>query len=173
MKIAESISDAVTIPAINELRYAGFHILNAVTEKNVDTASKHMFKAQDHCERAVYDAAAAGLVGITDTINRFQTQYRDIAIGDVVNNIAEIRARVDKAETLLADGESSVDSLDVEKVVDLLCNLKQDARNLDFHAPDLAVKLRERTKGTRRFVLAVTIPSALSLLALAAAILFS
>ena len=170
LKLTETLSDSVIVPTINELRYAGFHVLKAVTEEDSDVAGRHLFKAKDHCERAVYDAASSGLVEITGTIKRFQAQYRDIAIADVVRDIADIRDRVGQAEQLLADGESSIESLDVEKVVNLLMALQEDSSNLDRHAPDLDVKLRERTKETRRFVLIVAIPTALSILGLAVAI---
>ena len=94
MKVTENISGEVAIPAINELRYAGFHILRGLSATDPDVKGKEFLKAKDHCERAAYDAAAAGLVVVAESIRMFQLQYRDIAISGVVHNIAEIRARV-------------------------------------------------------------------------------
>lgn len=124
MKITENISGEVAIPAINELRYAGFHILKGLSATDEEITEKELFKAKDHCEHAAYDAAAAGLVVVAESIRVFQVQYRDIAISDVVNNISEIRGRVDQAERILADGESSVEQLDVENIVGLLDSMR-------------------------------------------------
>ena len=152
LKVTENISGQVAIPAINELRYAGFHVLKGLSATDPEITEKELFKAKDHCERAAYDAAAAGLVVVAESIRVFQLQYRDIVISDVVNNIADIRARVDEAEKILADGESSAEQLDVEKIVSLLDSLRSDVTTLDQHAPDLQAKLRERTMATKRFI---------------------
>ncbi len=152
LKEVERLTGEVTIPSINELRYAGFHILQAIDETGTVSNKHHVFRAKDHCERAIYDVAEAGLIFVIDTINRFQWEYRGIAIIDVVRNIPQIRERVEEASALLQDGRSD-DLLDLEKILRLFQALKADVEDLDRHVPDLAFKENERRKGTRRFIL--------------------
>ena len=152
LKEVERLTGEVTIPCINELRYAGFHILQAIDETGAVTKKDHVFRAKDHCERAIYDVAEAGLIFVIDTINRFLWEYRGIEIIDVVRNIPEIRARVEEASTLLEEGRSA-DLLDTDNILGLFRALKADTEDLDRHVPDLATKENKKRKDTRRFIL--------------------
>ncbi len=56
----------VQIPAINELRYAGHDVLLAITDDGaVDIEA--FGKAKSHCERAMYEAAEAGIMFCLDS----------------------------------------------------------------------------------------------------------
>ena len=127
LKEVERLTGEVTIPSINELRYAGFHILQALDETGTVSDEDHVFRAKDHCERAIYDVAEAGLIFVVDTINRFQWEYRGIAIIDVVRNIPQVRDRVEEASTLLEDGRSD-DLLDTERILGLFRALNRSSR---------------------------------------------
>lgn len=48
------------IAAINQLRYAGRHLLDALHEGNEHDQYESVRKAVGHCHRACYDAAEAG-----------------------------------------------------------------------------------------------------------------
>ena len=52
---------AVAVPANNELRYAGHHLLQALDGQEQVTKPEGLRKAKNHCERAMYDAAQAGI----------------------------------------------------------------------------------------------------------------
>lgn len=59
IKRCDSLTDAMPTPAINQLRYAGHHILVAIsTDKAGDSAKtgRELFEAEEHCRRAWLDA---------------------------------------------------------------------------------------------------------------------
>ncbi len=56
------------MPAVNELRYAGQHLLMAETSENEDEREKHLSRAERHCERARYDAKESTIVALLEGI---------------------------------------------------------------------------------------------------------
>ena len=59
IKRCDSLTDAVPTPAINQLRYAGYHILVAISADktgNVVKTSQELLEAEEHCKRAWLDA---------------------------------------------------------------------------------------------------------------------
>ena len=56
------------VPAINELRYAGQHLIAAETANGEDERDKHLFRAERHCERARYDAKESTIVALLERI---------------------------------------------------------------------------------------------------------
>lgn len=59
IKRCDSLANAVPTPAINQLRYAGYHILVAVSADKAGNAEKkkqELLKADEHCKRAWLDA---------------------------------------------------------------------------------------------------------------------
>ena len=72
IKLYERIGlDNLTIP-LNELRYAGQHILRAETEANAEESKVDLFKAYRHCERALYDAKEATILCLLETVASFR-----------------------------------------------------------------------------------------------------
>ena len=72
IKLYERIGlDNLTIP-LNELRYAGQHILRAETEANAEESKEDLFKAYRHCERALYDAKEATILCLLETVASFR-----------------------------------------------------------------------------------------------------
>ena len=56
------------MPAVNELRYAGQHLLMAETAENGEEMDKHLSRAARHCERARYDAKESTIVALLEGI---------------------------------------------------------------------------------------------------------
>ena len=48
--------EGVDTAAINELRYAGYHVLRAITTGDTERQTEELSRAQRHCERAFYEA---------------------------------------------------------------------------------------------------------------------
>ncbi|MBR3222031.1 MAG: hypothetical protein IKF72_07315 [Kiritimatiellae bacterium] len=72
IKLYERIGlDNLTIP-LNELRYAGQHILRAEIEANAEESKEDLFKAYRHCERALYDAKEATILCLLETVASFR-----------------------------------------------------------------------------------------------------
>ena len=72
--------DAASIPALNQLRYAGHHFLRAIGDDGSVQSEENLRRAHNHCERALYEATDAGITSALKQINRFKHDFRKIAI---------------------------------------------------------------------------------------------
>ena len=85
---AEILTDdlqGILFPAVNELRYAGFHAAKALLLE--DRAQEESYvSALRHCYRACYDALDIQIQYCLTECRRFQNEYRLISISDVVKN---------------------------------------------------------------------------------------
>jgi hypothetical protein len=53
IKKVEDLAGEVAIPAINELRYAGYHVLQALSGNSSEDQDEQFRRAKRHCERAI------------------------------------------------------------------------------------------------------------------------
>ncbi len=67
---------AVAVPANNELRYAGHHLLQALDGQEQISKPDEVRKAKNHCERAMYDAAEAGIRTRSTRLGAFRMTTR-------------------------------------------------------------------------------------------------
>jgi len=76
---------------VNQLRYAGFHIVCAIKS----TGKEEWKHARRHCQRGIYDASEMALVYCIAEINGFQQDYKKVDIAPTVNNYLDfLRASV-------------------------------------------------------------------------------
>lgn len=68
LKRYERISLANLAPALNELRYAGHHLLEADDAGNETGKLQHLTRAKAHCERARYDAKEATIISLLECV---------------------------------------------------------------------------------------------------------
>ena len=59
-------------PPITSPGYAGHHLLPSLEGNAEVSKPDELRKAKNHCERAMYDAAEAGIIYAIDEIARFQ-----------------------------------------------------------------------------------------------------
>ena len=97
---------AVAIPANNELRYAGHHLLESLNSTTQVSKPDLVRKARNHCERAMYDAAEAGIICAVDEIARFQDDYKGVVVSRVITDYPNVRALAIRAQAVLAQGRS-------------------------------------------------------------------
>ncbi|MDR0303389.1 MAG: hypothetical protein LBH98_01280 [Chitinispirillales bacterium] len=89
------------IPAIIQLRYAGFHI----SEFLLNEDSKYLEKAKSHAKRAVFEAARYGIAFCGEAIKKFQEMYQSEILPDTVTKYSEKMLIVQKAKDgVLVDG---------------------------------------------------------------------
>ena len=69
---AGEFREEALIPAHNQLRYVGYHVLKALNDDGSVADQEHLYKAKGHCERAMYDAAEAALMASRDWIRDFR-----------------------------------------------------------------------------------------------------
>lgn len=77
--VAETITGDLPLPAVNQLRYAGHHLLKA---KNAvgEGPDEHLQRARRHCQRSVYDAFDHTLMYLLLSVAEFKKDYRKIQI---------------------------------------------------------------------------------------------
>jgi hypothetical protein len=71
IKRCERVTLAVPVPALNQLRYAGNHLLKALTAEQEDVAAAEAEKAELHTKRAWFDAFDSIAAAQLDAIRSF------------------------------------------------------------------------------------------------------
>ena len=54
------VEQELLITAVNQLRYAGQHLLRALDSDNADRIDSELDAAKRHCQRAIYDVNDSG-----------------------------------------------------------------------------------------------------------------
>ena len=145
--------ETVVIPAHNQLRYAGHHL--ALSLGPCGVADREQFlKAMAHCERAMYEAAEAGIAAAVTQVDRFRQDYKDIVIGDLVPEYRGVVSLCAECKTLLARPRSD-DSPEgnarryMEKFRELLRGLE----TLESARDDLNARTAGQVTESRRFII--------------------
>ena len=152
-EIGEFRSD-VSIPAHNELRYAGHHVLQAIGDSG-EIDGDQIQKAKNHCERAMYEAAEAGITYALDWMDKFDFDYRDIVIVEVVTDYAGMRQAAYDAQDLLVRGRSQRNSVveHARMYMAAFHTLKKAVKQLKASQGDLSAKVMSLKRENRRFVI--------------------
>lgn len=158
LKKSEHLDTKLTIPCINELRYAGYHIAKATSNDNTD---ENLKKAVGHCKRAIYDANESAIVFLLERIATFQNDYSKspnvstIVLGysKLKQEILEISERIQHNKKQNRDSrdqyyEACTNDCDRLKDIESLLNISRDEINV-LEARDV--------KATRRFILGILI----------------
>ena len=153
-EVAE-FEDEVAIPAINELRYAGYHLLQSIGDDGTIFKDEQFRRAISHCERAMYEAAEAGINSVLVWIDQFREDYKNIVVKDVVDDYARILAHTRKAQDLIARGRSDqMSSSDrVSRYMETFRQLREYSELLEASRDDLNAKLSEQVRDKRRFII--------------------
>ena len=133
----------VVIPVHNQLRNAGFHIVNALNDDgSVKSSDHHLYDARDHCRRAAYDAAVAGIISARAWIDAFREDYRGIVISEVVPTYPDIILRERKARDLVGAGryDEKSDGERMNDYMEAFRALRADVDVLDANREGLDAK---------------------------------
>lgn len=146
---------AIPIPAYNELRYAGHHLLQALDDSGTISSNEQLRRAVSHCERAMYEAAEAGIISVLDSIDQFRKEYKNIVVKDIVNDYASILNKARKAQNLLARGRSDQMSSSerASGYMETFRQLRDDSEMLEASRDDLNAKVAEQVRDSRRFII--------------------
>ena len=151
--------EAAAIPANNELRYAGHHLLQSLDNEGRATDEDLLRKAKNHCQRAMYEAAEAGLTRAIRDVHDFQKTYGNVVVSRVVADYAKIVALARRAQDMLAQGRSDRESVEdhTAEYMRVFCELRDGVRLLHGGRDDLNSMIqqdltKEQTE-RRRFVI--------------------
>ena len=156
IKLVENLNLELSIPAINELRYAGYHITQFIASETPEAANEEFGKAEKHCKRAIYDAAEAGVTYQLEMIKIFQTDFRTLSIRKTISNYNEIRKQIKAASTLILTPRGKVDrSAYYEECAKHLETLQVAHEELESYRDDLIQELKQENRTARIFQVAV------------------
>jgi len=74
LRDCERLSFETAVPSINELRYAGKHLLDAITAETDAVRDEHLTKAERHCFRAKFDAKESIIITLLEFLADFQDE---------------------------------------------------------------------------------------------------
>jgi hypothetical protein len=164
------------IPAMNEMRYAGHHLLSSIDDAGTMTKPAHLTKAINHAHRACYEAGEAGIIEALSRIASFKDDYRHVSITGVIPHYLTISddaetardrvgadrehvERLENAPISADDGTPEVGllSVDYNEYMVTFSTLKKHCRTLDTAREELNKITSQERKGTQRFVIQVLI----------------
>jgi len=102
LKEVEQLEGDLAIPVVNELRYAGHHVIRGLKSLLGSQArAEHFQEAEGHCKRAIYDAHEAMLLYLLNRIRLFQNDYRKTILSDVIPDYQARILHLRKAQQLI------------------------------------------------------------------------
>ena len=160
---------SIAIPAHNELRYAGHHLLQALDDSGTVAVEEQLRRACIHCERAMYEAAEAGIISLLGSISQFQEDYKDIVVVEVVPEYGDCKATARRAKDLLIRGRSkdATATDTASEYMHAFRELRAAGDMLEDARDDLNAKLADQRTNSRRFVATAAITLLGSLVAAA------
>ena len=135
------------MPAVNELRYAAYHIKNFI--KN--PANKDEIRqAEGHCKRAIYDAVEASIIFHVESFKKFQDDYRKIVITEVVREYPEYKKRINKIVSFIRPVDKENKEEIYQKCLKYNEEIKEITATLDAAREELNKVIRKERARTQR-----------------------
>ena len=172
LKRFERIGGKSLDTAINQLRYASRHYIEAQEAENEVLRGESLRKALSHCRRAEYDAIDASVAVIGANIVDFDSKYLESSIVAVIPDYADAYAKATLHLAKLAEEESPRDvgseelgayGADLDALVAIWTNIA--AKRPLVEKLDLEKRLELKTASRRHIITTL-----LSILAIAVAI---
>jgi DNA repair exonuclease SbcCD ATPase subunit len=151
IKRTERLRTSLTIPAVNELRYAGYHLLRSVVHDQEpddgDTPQESLKKGILHCRRATYDAVDAEAMLYLERAKKFEEEFLDISVDMPGFDYMSIRKQIRLARDLMAAARGAGESRDSyhQKMIDQCEGLRSSVDSLDDARIELTKK-KERMR---------------------------
>ena len=155
IKEVELCHASVPFPAINQLRYAGHHLLKGLVSTEQSGLTDELGDVKDHCHRAMYEAADAGLIYLLRVLKKFQSDFSDIPITPVVAEYPDILLTARKTKQQLSQGRLPRKSPkeQVEEYMAKFRELQDGVYKLESIRDELNKVKLEKRKKDRRFTL--------------------
>lgn len=104
LKDVELQDSELSIPAINQLRYAGYHLARAFCEDSPEIVNVQINKAKGHCKRAIYDAHEVGIINLLEQIRIFDEKEPSFLqfVVDVIPTYPQLLQDASEASSFIA-----------------------------------------------------------------------
>lgn len=90
-------------PALNEMRNATYHLLNALLAEDGNKRSEQFDRATRHAQRAVYDCHEAILLTTLDELRKFKEDYATVLVTDVIPDWITLESKAHEAKSFIED----------------------------------------------------------------------
>lgn len=155
IKEIEHDNEGLDIPAVNELRYVAYHILQALMAKNQATKDEECRRALSHLHRSIYDACEA-LISIQLTqLLKFQSDYQLVPVSTVVKNYQELMEKAESASSLIKGTHRGHDDREkyYGKALEYASQLREINGILRASRDELNKQLAIERRNSRRWVI--------------------
>lgn len=160
------IGEELPIPALNELRYSGYHLLKAFKTASIDQQLEEVAKATKHSKRASYDAVEIGILYYLEKIQLFQEDYSKTQISSVLPDYIDLCIKAEASRELISDAdkddrhkyyEQAFAEMDKLKKVLLKLTIAREELNKKIENENTALR-KERQRSKRwRYAFIVTV----------------
>lgn len=141
VKKYERIGLESQIGAINELRYAGHHLMKASASKSRDEIERHALCAERHSLRALHDAKDAALLVSLEKIDLYFRQMFTVEeLKEVLPDYAALYGEITSIRTVLENSPMAKDREEDDSVDCAIARLQEIRGRLDQVTPVLAEK---------------------------------
>jgi len=164
VKEVELLSQELSIPSINELRYVGYHLARALCENDEQKLDFQIDKATAHCKRAIYDAHELGIIYMLEQVKSFKEKYtiHSSIVLEVIPTYVEELSNTSKTSKFISEiKEKHRDSRDeyYEACEPHYSALRNITDRLSEAEPLINTKISEKisceNKETRRYIIAI------------------
>jgi hypothetical protein len=148
IKVVENIDkdEGLPISLINELRYAGRHLIDSLYSNDQVIATNNFSEAKIHARRAFCDAKEITMIFLLKQIMNFMEDYKDSPITDVVPDFVDRMKRIKKAQKFLQviNRDKIITDLAYTTVMDdFIQDLEETNNTLDLARPELDKELKK------------------------------
>lgn len=106
IKRVERRFEAITIPSINQLRYAGCHLSRYFLELD---HKKELLRSANHCKRAIYDVYETGISYYLIKLDKFTEDYQNVVITDVLPDWVKLFEEIENIREFIIDRQDQED----------------------------------------------------------------
>ena len=107
IKEVEDIGGELVVPAVNQLRYTGNHLIRYLSDPLGSTAMDELGDAVKHCKRAAYDAYEAAILNQLMEYRKFKNDYRNTIVTAVIQDYLKIVCKIEKARVFIRNNDQS------------------------------------------------------------------
>ncbi len=102
LKNVGRVKDVLIITGVNQLRYAGQHLVRALTADDAVEISDNLDAAERHCQRAIYDINDSAVQYFLQRIDELRrTQFPRVDFNAVIPDYGEIVSTIREARSML------------------------------------------------------------------------
>jgi hypothetical protein len=107
IKEVEDTGGELIVPAVNQLRYTGNHLIRYLSDPSCAKAADELADAAKHCKRATYDAYEAAILHQLMEYQKFKDDYRTTLVSVVIPNYSELTQQIEQARAFARSNNKS------------------------------------------------------------------